>query len=104
MDGIFGTLVPTTHVALLNLSRTGVAVRVPYRLPAGERYLFEFRHSGHTAHIEVEVAWCTRERPGGGLLGWWLGGRYVAGGRVTDIHRDTSGGLWAGIRPERASG
>lgn len=104
VDGIFGTLVPSTHVSLLNLSRTGIAVRLPFRLPPGERYLFEFQHSGSTARMEVEVAWCTRERSGGGLFDWWLGGRYVAGGRITDIYRDTRGGLWAGIRPEGQAG
>lgn len=101
MDGIFGTLVPSTHVSLLNLSRTGVGVRLPFRLPPGERYLFEFQHSGSIARMEVEVAWCSRERSGGGLFERWLGSSFVAGGRITDIYRDTSGGLWAGIRPQR---
>lgn len=100
VDGIFGTLVPTTHVSLLNLSRAGVAVRLPMRLSAGERFLFEFQHSGRIARMEVEVTWCCRERTGEGLLGWLLGGRFLAGGRVTDIYRDTSGGIWANVRPD----
>jgi PilZ domain len=98
VDGIFGTLVPSTHVTLLNLSRYGVAIRMPFRLPIGQSFLFEFRHLGRTARMEIEVTWCSRH--GRGLFRL-PGSGYVVGGRVVDIHRDTSGGIWAGVQPDR---
>lgn len=99
VDGIFGTLLPSTPVTMVNLSRTGLAVETPECLEVGESYLFRFQHHSRTATVEVKISWCRRRR---GL--WRLlcgeGTLYVAGGNIVDLHRDHADGFWNALEPD----
>lgn len=99
VDGIFGSLLPSTPVTLVNLSRTGLAIEIPERLEVGETYLFRFQYRGQTATLEVKISWCRRRW---GLRRWLRGEgiSYVAGGNIVDLYRDHSEGFWNALKPE----
>lgn len=99
VEGIFGTLRPYGPVSLVNLSRRGVAFAVDDRLNVGETYLLRLQHQGHGATMQVKVSWLAPRRRLAGRVPH-VSSRFIAGASVTDIYRDTAGGIWDAVQPD----
>lgn len=99
VEGVCGTLLPSTPATLLNLSRSGLAVEVPEPLVVGESCLLRFQHGGRNATMELRIAWCRRCRGRWRLFGG-PGTTFLAGGTIVDLYRDAGEGLWEGLQPE----
>jgi PilZ domain len=92
--GIYGSLRYPRDVRVVNLSRSGVAFETAERLAAGEVCYLELRHQAEAASIEVAVRWAAAaQEHDDGVL-------YRVGASFVDVHRQGSGGLWAGIQPD----
>jgi len=98
VEGISGTLLPSTPVTLINLSRSGLAVESPEPLAVGETCFLRFQHEGRNATLELKIAWCRRRRGRWRVLGG-PGTTYLAGGIIVDLYRDAGAGLWEGLEP-----
>lgn len=101
IGGFNGTLKTPGDVTVLNLSRRGIAFETPHRITPGERYYLELRFQEQAANMEVLIKWCSVREPEPGedddadFISW-------AGGSVLDVFRESEGGIWDLVEPEKA--
>ena len=103
IGGFTGTLKTPGDVKIRDLSRRGIGFETNQTLTPGESCFLEVRFQEQAASLEVQVRWCAneatdRQEPDTGPV------RAIAGGRVVDLYKDASGGIWDLIEPEPAAG